>query len=87
MVGDPAAADTRALLDAAQGPYRPNLVAALLPEVGARAAQVVPLLEGRLPRDGRATAYVCEHFVCRLPVTAPEELSAQLEDRGVGGGQ
>ena len=38
----------------------------------------VPLLADRPAREGRATAYVCEHFVCQQPVTEPEELAAQL---------
>jgi uncharacterized protein YyaL (SSP411 family) len=29
--------------------------------------------------DGRAAAYVCEHFTCKQPVTKPEELAALLE--------
>ncbi|SDR94458.1 hypothetical protein SAMN04488543_0800 [Friedmanniella luteola] len=37
------------------------------------------LLADRQARDGRPTAYVCRHFVCRLPVTSPEELVAQLQ--------
>jgi len=36
------------------------------------------LLEDRTVRDGRPTAYVCRGFVCRLPVTDAEGLSAQL---------
>ena len=36
------------------------------------------LLADRPVRDGRATAYVCRGFVCRLPVTTVEELVAQL---------
>ena len=31
----------------------------------------VPLLAGRSARDGAATAYVCERFACRAPVTDP----------------
>ena len=37
-----------------------------------------PLLADRQARDGRPTAYVCRHFVCRLPVTSAEELQGQL---------
>jgi uncharacterized protein YyaL (SSP411 family) len=38
----------------------------------------VPLLEGRTPLDGRAAAYVCEHFACQRPVSEPDELRALL---------
>jgi len=31
--------------------------------------------------DGKALAYVCERFVCRLPVGRPEELATQLIGR------
>jgi uncharacterized protein len=38
----------------------------------------VPLLEGRQAIDGRAAAYVCEHFVCQAPVTSADALTAAL---------
>jgi uncharacterized protein YyaL (SSP411 family) len=38
----------------------------------------VPLLADRPLADGRPTAYVCHDFVCRLPVTTPEDLRAQF---------
>jgi uncharacterized protein YyaL (SSP411 family) len=39
---------------------------------------VVPLLQGRDAVEGRAAAYVCERFACKLPVTSPGELEALL---------
>ncbi|MFI7452600.1 thioredoxin domain-containing protein [Nonomuraea sp. NPDC049714] len=41
----------------------------------------VPLLEGRQLIAGAPAAYVCRGFTCRLPVTTPEDLRAQLADR------
>jgi len=38
-----------------------------------------PLLAGRTARDGAPTAYVCEHYTCRQPVTDATELRAQLD--------
>ena len=52
--------------------FRPHLVLAGGEPDG------VPLLEGRDAVDGRATAYVCEQFACRAPVTEPDQLKALL---------
>ncbi|GAA1971003.1 thioredoxin domain-containing protein [Nocardioides panacihumi] len=38
----------------------------------------IPLLEGRVPVDGRPAAYVCRGFVCERPVTTPEDLLASV---------
>jgi uncharacterized protein YyaL (SSP411 family) len=77
IVGDAEAADTRALLDACGAGYRPHQIVALgEPGVG---PLTIPVLEGRGPIDGRATAYVCVDFVCQPPVTGPEELLELVE--------
>jgi hypothetical protein len=75
IVGTPSAADFQSLLRAARGSFEPRLVVAGGPwsEAGA-----VPLLRGRSLLEGRATAYLCEHFACKLPVTSAEELLAQM---------
>jgi uncharacterized protein YyaL (SSP411 family) len=75
VVGDPAREDTRALLEIIGKPYRPNQVVAVKT---AGAQSEVPLLDGRTQIDGRATAYVCESFACKLPVTESEALASLL---------
>ncbi len=57
--------------------FLPNHVLAVGGE--GSAGERVPLLRDRATLDGRPTAYVCERFTCRLPVTEPAELAAQLE--------
>jgi uncharacterized protein YyaL (SSP411 family) len=38
----------------------------------------LPLFEGREPKEGRATAYVCREFACSPPILDPEALAAEL---------
>jgi uncharacterized protein YyaL (SSP411 family) len=66
---DPGAAELIAIV---RGSYLPHLVLA------AGDGDGVPLLEGRGAVDGRAAAYVCEHFVCQAPVLDPDELAGVL---------
>jgi uncharacterized protein YyaL (SSP411 family) len=78
IVGEPGADDTGALLAQVWGTYQPNRVVAMAAPGDRDAAAEVPLLAERTALGGHATAYVCEHFVCQLPVTEPEALAAQL---------
>jgi uncharacterized protein len=45
------------------------------------------LLADRPLIGGRPTAYVCRHFVCKLPVNSPAALTAQLVGRSATGGR
>ena len=59
--------------------YLPNRVlVGSTPLDGPKTVEEVPLLEGREMIDGRPTAYVCENYVCKLPVNEPLALAAQL---------
>jgi hypothetical protein len=75
IVGDPGAADARALIEVVARPYRPWQVVAAsdAPDTSA-----IPLLADRQALNGRATAYVCRNFACRQPVTDPAALADQL---------
>jgi uncharacterized protein YyaL (SSP411 family) len=79
IVGDPEAADTRALLDVVRERYLPNAVVHLRPPDGGAVAELAPYTEAQTMRDGQATAYVCEGFACQAPTTNPEEVVRQLD--------
>jgi uncharacterized protein YyaL (SSP411 family) len=75
VLGALEAHDTQALLRVIFEPFLPNKVVA-----GANGGPPadIPLLEGRTARNGRATAYVCENYLCQAPTSDPAELSALL---------
>lgn len=75
IVGDPVLPETQSMLHVVQNHFHPNQVVALLRP--GETAQV-PLLQERAQIDGKATAYVCYHFTCRMPATDSKELQAQL---------
>ena len=58
--------------------FLPNAVLAIAAPDDREAAEAVALLRDRPLVDGLPTAYVCRRFACRLPVTTPAELAAQL---------
>ncbi len=66
------------LLDVVFAEYRPNQVVAYASD---GLTGHIPLLSGRTVIDGRATAYVCQNFVCQMPVTTADALKAQLNAR------
>ena len=80
LAGDPAAEDFLALTAVLHGKLGPRR-SLLCAEGGAGQAWLAaqrPYLAEMKPVGGRATAYVCENFVCRAPVNSPAELRALL---------
>ncbi len=78
LVGDPDAPDIQALIDTVYARYLPNKVVTGRASGEEEAAGFIPLLADRPTRDGKATAYVCEGYVCKSPTTDAEELAVQL---------
>jgi uncharacterized protein YyaL (SSP411 family) len=70
LVGD----DVSSLARVVRSRLRPHVVLAGPPGDG------VPLMESRVALDGGATAYVCEDFACKQPVTEPDDLRVLLQD-------
>jgi uncharacterized protein YyaL (SSP411 family) len=78
LIGDRESGDMQALLEGVNRPFYPNKVLAQTDQAG-EAADLIPLLAGRAQIDGKATAYICRNFVCKLPVTTAEDLNKELK--------
>jgi uncharacterized protein YyaL (SSP411 family) len=70
--------ETKALLHEVWSRYLPNKVVAQAGTGDTGAVEIVPLLLNRPAVDGRATAYVCEHYTCQQPTVSATELARQL---------
>ena len=81
VVGPRDAPETAALLREVTGRYLPNRALVGAEGESAAAGAGLPLLEGRGMLGGVPTAYVCEHYVCRLPVTDAGDLGVLLDGR------
>jgi uncharacterized protein YyaL (SSP411 family) len=71
---DPTLADAEPLLRAVWDRFLPNRVLA-----GSPPGIPSPLLEGKRPRGGVPTAFVCEGYACRAPTTDAKELARLLD--------
>ncbi|RPH59542.1 MAG: thioredoxin domain-containing protein [Chloroflexi bacterium] len=76
ILGDPGAAGTKEMIEAARETYRPHLVVAASPFPPP--ADAPALLQDRPLVNGKPAAYVCEGFTCKTPVTTTEELKKLL---------
>jgi uncharacterized protein YyaL (SSP411 family) len=76
IVGPQKAPETRALLEELWHTYRPRTVAAITPAEGGPESPELLFERGMI--QGKPTAYVCQSFVCKLPVSDPAGLKEQL---------
>jgi uncharacterized protein YyaL (SSP411 family) len=67
---------TNNMLERLQAPYRPNQVIAVTTEN--ETVGHPELVENRPAQNGQPTAYVCQNFTCKQPVTSVEALEALL---------
>ena len=81
IAGELGASDTTALLRLVHERYIPNKIL-LLADGGAgqkHLARWLPFIEGVTRRQGRATAYICENYVCKLPTSDPVSVAKLLD--------
>ncbi len=76
IIGGRDDAETGSLLAEVYRNYVPNRILLCASEGDDGAG--LPLLAERRKIDGKATAYVCENYVCQLPVTDPQALARLL---------
>ncbi|HEV3460434.1 MAG TPA: thioredoxin domain-containing protein, partial [Candidatus Dormibacteraeota bacterium] len=76
IIGVPSDPQTRRFLEVIRERFLPNRLVAVAPPDNGLA---IPLLADRRALDGKATAYLCEGFVCQAPTTDPAQLARQLE--------
>jgi uncharacterized protein YyaL (SSP411 family) len=81
IAGNPQREDTRKMLREVHRPYIPGKVV-LLADGGAGQQfliQFLPFLKTVKSLDGKATAYVCENYACKLPTTDVAVMLKQLK--------
>ena len=81
LVGDAGASDFEALVRETASHYLPSLI---LAGGIASTSEPLPLLRDRPALRGKATAYVCRHYVCDAPVSDARTLGEQLERAASG---
>jgi hypothetical protein len=83
IAGRPEAPDTRVLIAEFDGRFLPHDVLMLV-DGGERQkalATLAPFVAPLAPQRGKATAYVCVNYACRLPTTDRTAFAAQLDER------
>ncbi len=84
IAGDSDADAAKKLIGTVRQRYLPNTIVTLIDPGSANAAaaaKALPLLDSRPLVGGKAAAYVCENYACKMPVTSPDKLTKLLETK------
>jgi hypothetical protein len=79
--GTPGSPDTLAMLRALRRPFLPNKVVIFRPGdiLTPPIVRLAPYTRFQRPLHGKATAYVCQNYICDKPTTDPQAMLAALE--------
>ena len=82
IAGKADAPDTKQMLNSLRGKFLPNTVVLLNEEgdAGSEVYNIAPFIKNQGSIDGKATAYICENYICRQPVNKIEEFEEVLCD-------
>ena len=80
MAGDPAPETMRDMLNVVQRKFLPNKVVLMRPDgaEGKRLATLSPFVEPMHSVDHQPTVYLCEQYVCQVPIREVDELESAL---------
>jgi uncharacterized protein YyaL (SSP411 family) len=82
IAGNADAPDTKQMLKLLRSKFLPNTVVLLHEEneAGSNLYKISPFIKNQGIIDGKATAYVCENYICNRPVNKIEEFEEMLSD-------
>ena len=83
IAGDPRAAETEEMLRAIRRRFIPNKVVVFLPPGpdSSRIKRIAPFTAHQTMLEGKATAYVCVNYKCKLPTTEVDGMLSLLDTR------
>ncbi len=81
IAGNPSLESTRAMVKAVRKSFIPNKIVLLYPEGpdGQRLEDISPFVKNMYPIKKKSTAYVCQQYACKTPVTDAAQLENILE--------
>ena len=82
VIGDREDRGTTSLLRAVRKTFAPAKVVAWSPDGKTDGAGKIPFLEGKIPIGGKPTAYICQNYTCKKPLTDAGEVARVLAGKG-----